>query len=122
MTEQQIHRSIVDYLNLALPRGSVVHHSPNEGNHKVQYRIKQKHMGVRAGWPDIEIFVSRTWWRPDQPWSPWFLEIKTPKGRVSTNQSQVHTDLIGAGCRVAIVRSIEETQNFLLQYIELRHA
>ena len=31
-------------------------HVPNEGRHKVQYRVKQKQLGVKPGIPDILIF------------------------------------------------------------------
>ena len=89
LTERDIHQAIVDWLHVALPDGSVFHHSPNEGRHKVQYRVMQKRLGVRAGWPDIEIFTNRTWWREDTGlhWAPIFLEIKTDKGRLSDIRS-----------------------------------
>jgi hypothetical protein len=119
MTEQQIHRGIVDYLTTVLPDGSVLHHSPNEGKHRVQYRVMQKRLGMRAGWPDLELFVLRTWWHPDVRWSPIFLEIKTAKGRLSDKQKDVHADLILAGCQVGVVRSIADTRNYLLKFIEL---
>ena len=117
MTEAELHKLIVDYLQIALPAGSVVHHSPNEGRHKVAYRAKQKRLGMRAGWPDLEIFVQRTWWQADQPWSPIFLEIKTPKGRVSPAQHAVHAELETAGCAVAVVRSVEDVAEILATYL-----
>jgi hypothetical protein len=122
LTERDIHQSIVDWLQVALPDGSVFHHSPNEGRHKVQYRVMQKRLGVRAGWPDIEIFANRTWWREDTGlhWAPVFLEIKTPTGRLSENQKRIHDKLNKAGCHVAVVRSIDETCEALSQLMELR--
>ena len=122
MIEEQIHRAVVDYLAVALPLGSVVHHSPNEGRHKVQYRVKQTRRGVRAGWPDIEIFVNRTWWHREVAWSPLFLEVKTPTGRLSNSQRQVRQELIESGCRVGVVHSINEARDFLKNYVELRGA
>ena len=66
MTEAELHKLIVDYLQIALQAGSVVHHSPNEGRHKVAYRAKQKRLGMRAGWPDLEaVFRQRR--RPCMP-------------------------------------------------------
>jgi len=59
MNESQIHKGIVQWLNVALPDGSVVHHSPNEGRHRIQYRVHQKQMGMFAGWPDLELFIPR---------------------------------------------------------------
>jgi hypothetical protein len=122
VSERDIHQSIVDWLQVALPDGSVFHHSPNEGRHKVQYRVMQKRLGVRAGWPDIEIFANRTWWREDTGlhWAPVFLEIKTPTGRLSENQKRIHDKMNKAGCHVAVVRSIDETCEALSQLMELR--
>jgi|TARA_R110000737_G_scaffold74104_2_gene103124 hypothetical protein len=113
MTEYQLHLQIIAYLQMRLPAGSVIHHSPNEGNHKIQYRVKQKRMGVRAGWPDLELFVSKTWWQIDVPWSPIFIEIKTQKGVLSANQKQVQTELRDAGCHVATVKSLCDVVSFL---------
>jgi hypothetical protein len=118
VTEYELHLQIIDYLQARLPAGSVIHHSPNEGNHKIQYRMKQKRMGVRAGWPDLEIFVSKTWWRPGQPWSPIFIEIKTKTGRLSGNQKQVQEELKAAGCHVTTVKSVEDVEVFINTILE----
>ncbi len=118
MTEYELHLQIIGYLQARLPAGSVIHHSPNEGNHKIQYRVKQKRMGVRPGWPDLELFVSKTWWRPEVPWSPIFIEIKTKAGRLSKNQTEVHADLRQAGCHVATVKSVDEAETFINTLLE----
>ena len=119
-TEAEIHQSICAWLDVVLPDGCVYHHSPNEGKHRVQYRMKQKRLGVRFGWPDIEIFVNRTWWKSGFHWAPVFLEIKSEKGRLSDNQEAVIDQLIGAGCHVAIVRSIDDAREALSKLVELR--
>ena len=82
--------------------------------------MQQKRLGVRAGWPDIEIFVNPTWWIAATAWAPVFLEIKTAKGRLSDNQKQMIGQLTSAGCYVAVVRSIDEARVTLMQYVELR--
>ena len=118
MTEAQLQNLVADYLRVALPDGSIFHHSPNEGNHKIQYRVKQKRMGVRPGWPDLELFVSKTWWRPEVRWSPIFIEIKTKTGRLSANQKEVHRELRQAGCHVVTVKSVEEVETFINTLLE----
>jgi hypothetical protein len=118
MTEYQLHLQIIAYLQARLPAGSVIHHSPNEGNHKIQYRVKQKRMGVRPGWPDLELFVSRTWWKPKVSWSPIFIEIKTKTGRLSKNQKEVHADLRQADCHVETVKSVDEVETFINTLLE----
>jgi hypothetical protein len=120
ITEAQIHRSIVDWLAVVLPHDSVVHHSPNEGRHKVQYRVLQKHFGVRAGWPDLELFINPEFWKEPGAWSPIFLEIKKPKGRVSDNQRDVIAELKAVGCYAFIVHDIDEVREALSELMELR--
>ena len=109
-SEYAIHVAIVDLLKLQLPAGCVVHHSPNEGRHKVQYRAKQKRLGVQPGWPDLEVFIPRELWKSPADCTPIFLEVKTAKGRTSQNQRRVHKHLREAGAEVHIVRSIEDVQ------------
>tara|TARA_R110000824_G_scaffold95471_2_gene229591 strand:- start:577 stop:942 length:366 start_codon:yes stop_codon:yes gene_type:complete len=120
MNEAQIHKGIVEWLALALPPNSVVHHSPNEGRHRVQYRVHQRQMGMFAGWPDLELFIPPASWRKLSEWQPVFLEVKTPKGRLSPNQKAAHKLLTGVGCIVEVVRSIEETEEALKRLIKLR--
>ena len=112
-SESDLQAAVVHFLQAYLPPGSVFHHSPNEGNHKVQYRVKQKRLGVRAGWPDLEIFVQPTWFREGVNWSPIFIELKTKTGRVSPAQKQVQADLAAANCPVEICRSVAAVQQFL---------
>lgn len=122
-TEAEIHKAICLWLDIALPGGCIYHHSPNEalGSAKVQYRMKQKRLGVKFGWPDVEIFVNPTWWKSETiPWAPVFLEVKSPKGRVSDNQKVVIAELIDAGCHVAIVRSVDDARDALDELMVLR--
>ena len=122
MTEHTIHQAIVDYLKLALPPGSVLHHSPNEGNHKVQYRVKQKKLGVRPGWPDLEIFVNPIYFKTKHQCRPIFLEIKTHKGRLSASQDNTLQCLKALGCYCFVVRSIDDTRDALFSFLALGNA
>ena len=104
MTEYQLHVQVASYLNLALPPQTIWHHSPNEGRHKPQYYAKQKRLGGKKGWPDIEIIHRGR---------PVFIELKTEKGRVSQAQKERHEELILAGACVTICRSLEEVKHFV---------
>ena len=122
-TEAEIHKSICAWLDVALPSGCIYHHSPNEalGSAKVQYRMKQLRLGVRFGWPDIEIFVNPTWWKDTEiAWAPIFLEIKSEKGQLSDNQKVVIGELTEAGCHVSVVRSIDDARDALSKLMKLR--
>jgi len=118
-SEFEIHSSIVSWLQFALPQGSMVHHSPNEGRHHVRYRTKLKKLGLQAGWPDLELLVPVDYWF-DPAWGPIYLEVKNEKGKLTKTQKTVLTLLDKAGGHCSTVRSIDEVRNFLAQRIELR--
>lgn len=99
MTEQSLHLACVEYMNYALASGVVFHHSPAEGRHQVQYLVKQKRMGVKTGWPDIEIFHRGR---------AYFIELKMPKKYPTQAQRNLHRDLMVAGCPVSVCRSLDE--------------
>jgi len=121
-SEYQIHKAIVEWLDMALPDGCVFHHSPNETGQRAGVGLiqKRKRLGVRSGWPDLEIYINRTWWSSNGPWHVVFLEIKTEKGRVSKNQKEIGADLVMAGQRVHIVRSIDDCREVLSNYCKLK--
>jgi hypothetical protein len=120
MTEAEIQEQVVKLLGIALPSGSLLHHSPNEGMHKPHYRAKQARMGMLSGWPDIEIFVQPTWFRPGIRWSPIFIEMKSAKGRISDKQKDVLATLDRVGCHTMVCRSVHEVIEFLNSLIELK--
>ena len=119
-TEDQLQIRVAQWLDLALPPGAVWHHSPNEGNRHVAYKVKQKRMGTKAGWPDIEIFVPGDQSKVGISISI-FIELKRPKGgKLSENQAMVRDKLELAGCFWQLCRSIDQVHEFLEGLIKLR--
>ncbi len=119
-TEDQLQIRVAQWLDLALPPGAVWHHSPNEGNRHVSYKVKQKRMGTKAGWPDIEIFVPGDQSKVGISISI-FIELKRPKGgKLSENQAMVRDKLELAGCFWQLCRSIDQVDEFLEGLIKLR--
>ena len=107
-TEEQEQLALVQWLELHKIRYT---HVPNEGKHKVQYRAKQKRLGVKPGVPDILIFD-----RP--PLSPEnvgvAIELKRQKGgRVTPEQIAWLEDLKARGWAVAVCRGAMEAIRFL---------
>ena len=119
MNEYELHRGIALWLNEVLPPGSVMHHSPGEGRRHVAFASKLKQMGMQAGWPDLELFIPALGFSENQRKAPIFLEIKTQKGKVRSNQTEIHTRLRGSGCYVFVVRSIREVESCLSELLTL---
>lgn len=99
--EAALHKAVIEYLRLILPKGTVIHHSPNEGKRGLLEQRALKNNGTMAGWPDIEIV-----------WNGWvfFIELKSAKGRLRPEQIACHDALTFAGARVATCRYINEVQ------------
>jgi len=100
-TEDQIHRSIVDYLKLY--PNLLWFHVPNEGKHKVQYRAKMKRKGVIAGVPDL-IFVL-----PGGRFAG--MELKREGGFQSPEQRWFESECKKLGAYYQVCRSIEDVQD-----------
>lgn len=72
---------------------------PNEGARSPRNGARLKAMGRRAGMPDM-VYLGAT--------SVTFVEFKTPKGRLSKEQKEMHTKLVASGFNVVVIRSLEE--------------
>ena len=101
--EEQLHRSVAQYLNVALPDAACWTTIPAGGGGKIR-GAHLKAMGYRAGWPDIEIV-----WRS----RVYYIELKAEKGAVRPNQKDCHADLLAAGAPVAVCRSIPAVEGTL---------
>ncbi len=100
--EGQLQRSIVEWLGWAVPPHPL---GPwwtavNPVSFKSEAVAgKSKAMGMKPGVPDM-VFV----WRGRPIW----VELKAPKGTVTTVQEQVHEAITVCGGVVAVVRSIDQ--------------
>lgn len=118
-SEDIVHLRIARWLDIMLPPGSVWHHSPNEGNRHVAFKVKQKRMGTKAGWPDIEIFVPGDQTLCGASLSI-FIEVKGAKGKATANQIAIRDKLEEAGGIWQLCRSVDQVQEFLEGLIKLR--
>lgn len=120
VTEGELHKLVSQWLDHALPAGSVFHHSPNEGKRHVAYKARLAAMGMKSGWPDIEIFVRHQYFWDGLP-KPIFIELKAPKrGTLSANQKAMQEQLQGCECIVATLDKLAKVRAFLSHHIELR--
>lgn len=101
-TETLLQIYVVAQLRL---HGVEVHHSPNEGQHRPQYRAKQYRMGVSSGFPDL-IIATATEACPHGA----ALELKRKGGaRPSKEQLAWLNRLTALGLRTAWTRGLEPT-------------
>jgi len=80
--EEEEQKKLAQYLDYKYMEGDWCH-VPNEGDHKVQYYVKQKTLGVKSGVPDALIF------KPVAGYNGIAIELKRLKGgRVSESQKR----------------------------------
>ena len=101
MTEDDLHKSIVDYLRL---RNVLFFHVPNANRAPVQWRAKLKALGALAGVSDLVLVFSN---------EVVFCEIKTSTGRQSSAQEDFRDAVVERGHRYVVVRSIEDVETTL---------
>jgi len=102
--EDPIHIAIYDYLTATLPHGWKVKHTPNKPR-SMQQGVREKRMGAKKGWPDLEIFGPI-----DGVGRCWMLEVKPPGVTVPAYQRDLHDELRDAGFAVRVVRSVEDAR------------
>lgn len=111
MTEAEIHKQIVFYLNTILPQDAIIHATLAEGVRGGKRGIidgaRRKAMGQRAGMPDILIFTGG---------QGYCLEVKSAKGRLSDAQKEVHRLLDAQGIPCAVVRSVEDAREVMREW------
>jgi len=106
--EEAEQMALVQWLEL---HGIKYTHVPNEGKHKVQYRAKQKRLGVKAGVPDILIF-DRPPACPDNVGAA--IELKRRKGGTLTAEQKKWLEVLSQkGWAVAVCRGADEAIKFL---------
>ncbi|MBB5762132.1 hypothetical protein HNR01_001752 [Methylorubrum rhodesianum] len=106
--EDDIQRAIVRYLRHVLPAGFIVQSTANKPRSAVA-GAREKSMGAVAGWPDLAVYGQAE----DENPTAWFIEVKTPAGRLSDVQHDVHDRLKLAGFKVAVARSVDDVRDLV---------
>lgn len=96
--EDDLQRSVHQFLSWALPANAFHFHIPNGGQRHTKAAQRLVGLGVRAGVPDLcIIFAGR----------PIFIELKTPHGHLSAAQRQTIDRLrVLCGADVMVCRSL----------------
>lgn len=109
--EDDIQQSCVFWFGLQYPKfRRLIHHSPNEASYKSAGL--QRAMGMQVGFPDIFIAV------PRGGYHGLFVEMKTPKGRVSKEQTEMLSLLEDQGYKTAIARGVVPFMKVVNEYME----
>lgn len=99
--ENDIQRMIVKYIQAVLPHG-IVMAIPNGSRRTANGRPMNAAPGLLPGAPDLVVVLPKA--------KVLWLEVKAPKGRVSSHQIFVHGKLNSLGHVCAVVRSIDDVQ------------
>lgn len=120
-SETAFHQACAGFLNARLMPPAWFTTFPAGGGGRDRGR-QLKRMGLKAGVPDILLI------RPsghdvmgiDGFWMTLTfvggIELKTKNGVVSAAQRQTHQDMIAAGAKIAIARSIDDLKNILTDW------
>lgn len=101
--EDRLHKSIWQQLQHIIPDDATAQSFENRQNGPIEGR-RRKGRGCLPGWPDIGVvWNTRTY----------YIELKTPTGRLSEAQKQRHAELKAAGAPLAVCRSLEDVLFFL---------
>lgn len=99
LSEEQIHRAVIELLDSAAVAGAFPFHVPNGEARGPGIGGKLKAMGTRAGMPDVCIlFLGRFY----------CLELKKRGGRLSPAQRTTHALLVACGAEVRTTYSLDE--------------
>jgi hypothetical protein len=95
------------------PQLSLMFAIPNGGQRNIVTATKLKAEGVKSGVPDIFLAV------PSNTAHGLFIEMKSPKGKVSDNQKQWLSALSSNRYICAICYSFCDAQQVIIEYLDL---
>jgi hypothetical protein len=114
--EARIQKSVVDWWALACHGykldARLLSHCPNGGKRSRIEAAIFKGMGVRAGWPDLQLAVPRA------EKHGLFLELKSPEGRMTPQQKELLPLIEAQGYAVCVAWSFEEAIGAIINYLK----
>jgi len=102
-SEADLQRAVVQALRVALPRAAIIHHCANEVTEPGPLGARRQEilvgMGVHPGVADLMVLSEGR---------VLFLELKSPKGRLSPAQEAFRDAVLAQGFGCALVRSLDD--------------
>lgn len=109
--EADLQRAVVSALRFALPRTAIVHHCANEvteaGPRGARRQAILVGMGVHSGFADLMVLCDGR---------VLFLELKSPKGKLSPAQDAFRDAVQAQGFGWALVRSLDDALGALADH------
>ena len=105
-TESILQASIFETIKLVLSKDVLITCFPSGGGGKIR-GARLKKMGLSIGWPDLQLIHKGQYYG---------LEVKTPVGRLSPSQSELHKKLTDQGAKVAVVKSEKEAIDVIYEW------
>jgi hypothetical protein len=99
--EARIQAAIFEWANWCAPQ-CLVFHPANGGLRSKAEAARLRWMGVVAGIPDLVVLAPVG--------KVYFLEVKTPDGRLSFEQSEIFGRFVALGVGAAVVRSVDDAR------------
>lgn len=123
-SEDDLAKSVADYLRLAWPSALPWWHTPNGGKRVTVTRTdrrtgktyefspeakKLKQMGVRAGVPDLTFILPNG--------QAAFIELKVGANDLSDEQADLREELLALRCGYATCRSVDEVETTITRWL-----
>lgn len=117
--ETDLQIAIVEWFNLAYPdHARWLHHSPNGGKRSISEAVRFKKMGVKAGFPDLVLYVRRL------PYSVFggimglVLEVKAKGKKEKKEQARWLLNLHNLNFACYVVDSFDEAIKIIIRYMD----
>jgi hypothetical protein len=109
--EADLQRAVVTALRFALPKTAIIHHCANEVTEPGPRGAKRQAilvgMGVHGGFADLMVICGGC---------VLFLELKSPKGKLSPAQEAFRDAVLAQGFGWALVRSLDDALGTLADH------
>ena len=110
--EDNLQMMCVRWFSLQYPKcAPLLHHSPNGGKRNLKEAARFKAMGVRAGFPDLALYIA------SGGYHALFIELKSDTGRQTAIQKDMEQLLKAQGYKYVVVRSVDEFINEIETYL-----
>lgn len=114
VTEAQEQKSLIEWAKWQekkYPELKMLMHVPNEGKRSKRYGAELKRQGLKAGFPDLGLFV------PRGNKHALFIEMKVGRNKCTDNQKKWIRALMEQGYEVKVCYSAEEAIQIIKRYL-----